>query len=228
MEHREVQLKFDNDVLSGDLCIPEAALAMVLFAHGSGSSRHSQRNKFVASELNKEGFATLLVDLLTPNEEVIDTQNRELRFNIPLLSTRVLLAIGWLDEMNETRDLPIGIFGASTGSAAAIIAAVEARPQVVAVVSRGGRPDLAERYFSLLESPTLLIVGSDDEQVVKLNEKAIAKMHCPRKLEIVQGATHLFEEPGKLEEVALLTKSWFLQYMAPPNRQQNWQYASAS
>jgi len=217
--NRTVQITIKEGVLSGDLKLPEATNAMVLFAHGSGSSRLSPRNKFVAEQFNKAGFGTFLMDLLTEKEEAIDNFTRHLRFDIPLLARRLGLAIEWLRATSETSSFSIGLFGASTGSAAGIIAAAEARTKVLAVVSRGGRPDLADSHLAILEAPTLLIVGGCDETVIALNEIAMAKMHCPRKLNIVPGATHLFEEPGTLDQVAQLATSWFTQYTSPPNSQ---------
>ena len=205
----EVQIHAGRAVLSGNLNIPENANALVLFAHGSGSSRHSPRNQFVARTLNDLGLATLLFDLLTQEEEAIDTQTRELRFNIHLLAERLVHATKWAKQQEETRDLRIGYFGSSTGGAAALVAAVELPQDIGAVVSRGGRPDLAGEALPKVKAPTLLIVGGNDDIVIELNEQARDRMRCEVKLEIVPGATHLFEEPGALEKVAQLASDWF-------------------
>jgi len=209
----EVQLQAGRAVLSGNLNIPENANALVLFAHGSGSSRHSPRNQFVARTLNDVGLATLLFDLLTQEEEAIDTQTRELRFNIHLLAERLVHATKWAKQQEETRDLRIGYFGSSTGGAAALVAAVDLPQDIGAVVSRGGRPDLAGEALPKVKAPTLLIVGGNDDVVVQLNEKARDRMRCEVKLEIVPGATHLFEEAGALEQVAKLANDWFLLHL---------------
>jgi putative phosphoribosyl transferase len=209
----EVQIHAGRAVLSGDLNIPENANALVLFAHGSGSSRHSPRNQFVARTLNDVGLATLLFDLLTQEEEAIDTQTRELRFNIQLLAERLVHATKWAKQQEETRDLRIGYFGSSTGGAAALVAAVELPQNIGAVVSRGGRPDLAGEALPKVKAPTLLIVGGNDDIVIELNEQARDKMRCEVKLEIVPGATHLFEEAGALEQVAKLANDWFLLHL---------------
>jgi putative phosphoribosyl transferase len=209
----EVQLQAGRAVLSGNLNIPENANALVLFAHGSGSSRHSPRNQFVARTLNDVGLATLLFDLLTQEEEAIDTQTRELRFNIHLLAERLVHATKWAKQQEETRDLRIGYFGSSTGGAAALVAAVELPQDIGAVVSRGGRPDLAGEALPKVKPPTLLIVGGNDDIVIELNEQARDRMRCEVKLEIVPGATHLFEEAGALEQVAKLANDWFLLHL---------------
>jgi putative phosphoribosyl transferase len=209
----EVQLQAGRAVLSGNLNIPENANALVLFAHGSGSSRHSPRNQFVARTLNDVGLATLLFDLLTQEEEAIDTQTRELRFNIHLLAERLVHATKWAKQQEETRDLRIGYFGSSTGGAAALVAAVELPQDIGAVVSRGGRPDLAGEALPKVKAPTLLIVGGNDDIVIELNEQARDRMRCEVKLEIVPGATHLFEEAGALEQVAKLANDWFLLHL---------------
>jgi dienelactone hydrolase len=188
---------------------------VVLFAHGSGSSRHSPRNRYVAAKLREAGLATLLVDLLTPDEERADLVTGHLRFNIGLLARRLVAATDWLARAPETHGLRVGYFGASTGGGAALVAAAE-RPEVVdAVVSRGGRPDLASVALPLVRAPTLLIVGERDEQVIGLNEQAMARMRAPVRLEIVPRATHLFEEPGALEQVARLARDWLAQHLAP-------------
>ena len=209
----EVQIPAGRAVLSGNLTIPENAVALVLFAHGSGSSRHSPRNQFVARTLNDGGLATLLFDLLTPEEEAIDTYTREHRFNIGLLAERLVHATKWAKRQEQTRDLQLGYFGSSTGAAAALIAAAEISDDVGAVVSRGGRPDLAGDALPKVEAPTLLIVGGSDDIVIELNEMARDQMRCEVKLEIVPGATHLFEEPGTLEKVAKLASDWFVNHI---------------
>src|SRR6266536_2770177 len=210
----EVQIQAGQAVLSGNLHIPKAAAALVLFAHGSGSSRHSPRNQFVARTLNNAGLATLLFDLLTPGEEAIDVRTREHRFNIGLLAERLMHATKWAQQQEQTRDLSIGYFGSSTGGGAALVAAAEIPQDVAAVVSRGGRPDLAGDALPKVQAPTLLIVGSNDDIVIELNEQARDRMRCEVKLEIVPGATHLFEEPGALEQVAKLASDWFLLHLA--------------
>jgi putative phosphoribosyl transferase len=209
----EVQLQAGRAVLSGNLNIPENANALVLFAHGSGSSRHSPRNQFVARTLNESGLATLLFDLLTQEEEAIDTQTRELRFNIHLLAERLAHATKWAKQQEETRDLRIGHFGSSTGGAAALVAAVDLPQDIGAVVSRGGRPDLGGEALPKVKAPTLLMVGGNDDIVIELNEQARDRMRCEVKLEIVPGATHLFEEAGALEQVAKLANDWFLLHL---------------
>ena len=196
------------DMLDADLHIPDAARGLVIFAHGSGSSRFSSRNRQVAQFLNQGRFATLLLDLLTQVEERIDVRTAEYRFDIPLLGRRVIAATDWASRHDVLRELSIGYFGASTGAAAALMAAAE-RPQVAAVVSRGGRPDLAGDALPLVRTPTLLIVGGADEPVIELNETAMRRMRAPAGLAIVPHATHLFEEPGTLEEVQRLALDWF-------------------
>lgn len=206
---RPVQIPEGMHRLDADLRWPEQAKGLVIFAHGSGSSRHSSRNKLVAEALDGAGFATLLLDLLTREEEAVDVRTLEYRFDIPRLGRRVVAAADWTLEQQGLRDLPIGYFGASTGAAAALIAAAE-RPQISsAVISRGGRPDLAGAALPRVKAPTLLIVGGDDEPVIELNEQAMRQMRADVKLEIVPGATHLFEEPGTLEEVCRLAIDWF-------------------
>lgn len=202
--------------LEGDLTIPQAARGVVLFAHGSGSSRHSPRNQMVARQLNAAGLGTLLMDLLTPNEEAIELQGGMRRFDIDLLVERLVHALDWLTVTQRTSALPIGLFGASTGAAAALVAAAM-RPLVVrAVVSRGGRPDLAGSALPQVRAPTLLIVGGNDEQVIALNRQAYAQLSCEKRLDIVPGATHLFDEPGTLEQVAQLATEWFLRHLQRP------------
>jgi len=200
--------------LEGALGVPQGAPGIVLFAHGSGSSRHSRRNRFVAEVLRVAGLGTLLFDLLTGDEEQIDLQTRSLRFDIPLLAERLVGATDWVLGQPETRALAVGYFGASTGAAAALIAATE-RPSVVrAVVSRGGRPDLAREALDRVRAPTLLVIGELDHEVIALNRQALTRLGAETKrMEIVPGATHLFEEPGALEEVADLARDWFLAYL---------------
>jgi dienelactone hydrolase len=190
-------------------------MALVLFAHGSGSSRHSPRNQFVARTLNRAGLGTFLFDLLTPEEEALDIYTREHRFNIGLLAERLVHATKWARQQEETRDLHIGYFGSSTGGAAALVAAAELPPDIGAVVSRGGRPDLAGDALPRVQAPTLLIVGGNDEVVIDLNEMARDQMRCEVKLEIIPGATHLFEESGTLEQVAKLASDWFSLHLGP-------------
>ena len=206
----EVHIAAGRATLDGNLTIPDGATALVLFAHGSGSSRHSPRNQFVARTLNNAGLATLLFDLLTPEEEAIDLRTREHRFNIGLLAERLVHATKWAKQQEQTRDLRIGYFGSSTGGGAALVAAAEIPQDVGAVVSRGGRPDLAGEALPKVQAPTLLIVGGNDDIVIELNEQARDRMRCEVKLEIVPGATHLFEEPGALEKVAKLASDWFV------------------
>src|SRR5437773_884856 len=206
----EVHIAADSTTLDGNLTIPDGAIALVLFAHGSGSSRHSPRNQFVAHTLNNAGLATLLFDLLTPEEEAIDVRTREHRFNIGLLAERLMHATKWAQQQEQTRDLRIGYFGSSTGGGAALVAAAQIPQDVAAVVSRGGRPDLAGEALAKVQAPTLLIVGGNDDIVIELNEQARDRMRCEVKLEIVPGATHLFEEAGALERVAQLASDWFV------------------
>jgi putative phosphoribosyl transferase len=213
----EVQIQAGRAVLSGNLDIPEGVVALVLFAHGSGSSRHSPRNQFVARTLNNAGLATLLFDLLTQKEEAIDMHSREHRFNIGMLAERLVHATKWTKQQEQTRGLRIGYFGSSTGGAAALVAAAEIPKDAGAVVSRGGRPDLAGEALPKVQAPTLLIVGGNDDVVIELNEMARDQMRCEVKLEIVPGATHLFEEPGALEQVAKLASDWFVAHIASAN-----------
>jgi putative phosphoribosyl transferase len=210
----EVQIHAGRAVLHGNLNIPENASALVLFAHGSGSSRHSPRNRFVARTLNEAGLATLLFDLLTPEEEAIDMQTREHRFNIDLLAVRLGHATKWAKQQQETSNLRVGYFGSSTGAAAALVAAADVLEDIAALVSRGGRPDLANAALAKVRAPTLLIVGGKDEIVIQLNEQARDKLQCEVKLEIIPGATHLFEEQGALENVADLASQWFVNHLA--------------
>jgi putative phosphoribosyl transferase len=213
---REVEITAGEVKVTGTLAIPGEARGLVLFAHGSGSSRHSPRNRHVAGTLRGGQFATLLMDLLTPDEERAEAATGHLRFNIDLLASRLSAATSWAAAQPEIRELPIGYFGASTGAAAALVAAVEQEKRIRAVVSRGGRPDLAGLALARVSAPTLLIVGSRDEQVLDLNRQARAKMKCPAEIEIVPGATHLFEEAGALDRVAVLAKEWFERYLSAP------------
>jgi putative phosphoribosyl transferase len=208
-EEVPVQITVGKITLEGGLSIPPDARGLVAFAHGSGSSRLSPRNQFVAKELRKSGLATLLFDLLTQGEERLDDQTGQLRFDIRLLADRLIGATDWLGQRVDTQKLKIGYFGASTGAGAALVAAAE-RPDVVkAVVSRGGRPDMAQASLPRVKAPTLLIVGGDDVQVIELNRRALSALGVEKKLVIIPGATHLFEEPGALEEVARLAIEWF-------------------
>ena len=215
-EERIVAIETGGVILQGSLAIPELARGVVLFAHGSGSSRHSSRNLHVADALHAGGLGTLLIDLLTPAEETVDLRTRELRFDIDLLADRLVGATWWLAGDEATRALPVGLFGASTGAAAALVAAAGRADHVAAVVSRGGRPDLAGDALPNVRTPTLLIVGGSDGVVVDLNQRAMALMTAPVRLEIVPGATHLFEEPGALDQVARLARDWFVRYLPAP------------
>lgn len=208
-----VRIQVGSATLEGDLQVPDRASGVVLFAHGSGSSRHSTRNRFVARELQMAGLATLLIDLLTSSEEAIDQQTAHLRFDIPLLADRLLQATHWLGEEPSTRSLQVGYFGASTGGGAALVAAAAEPERVGAVVSRGGRPDLAGDELPRVRAPTLLIVGGHDLTVLELNRNAMALMRADVRLEIVPRATHLFEEPGALEIVARLARDWFVRHL---------------
>lgn len=199
--------------LEGNLTIPDSAKALVVFVHGSGSSRFSPRNQYVARTLNQAGLATLLFDLLTEDENQIDQFTRELRFNIEMLSERTIAAIDWIAEQSELRVLPIGLFGASTGAAAALNAASERPKQVATVVSRGGRPDLALQNIAKVKAPTLLLVGGLDFQVIEMNRTAANAMNAECKIAIIEGATHLFEEPGTLEQVAQIAQQWIINHL---------------
>jgi len=201
--------------LEGDLHVPPGASGIVLFAHGSGSSRQSPRNQFVARVIRDSGNATLLFDLLTPAEEIEDNITAELRFNIGLLAQRLVAATHWVKSQAEIRQLRIGYFGSSTGGGAALVAAAELGKTIAAVVSRGGRPDLAGDALARVHSPTLLIVGEYDESVIELNEQAFIKLRYEKELKIVPAATHLVEEPGALEEVAQLAAEWFRRHLQP-------------
>jgi len=211
----EVRIPAGGATLDGNFTIVDQTKALVLFVHGSGSSRHSPRNQFVARTLNDAGLATLLFDLLTPEEESVDIYTREHRFNIGLLAERLVHATNWAEQQKQTQGLPIGYFGSSTGGGAALVAAAELPDEVGAVVSRGGRPDLAGDALPKVKAPTLLIVGGEDHVVIDLNEQARAQMQCECKIDIVPGATHLFEEPGALEQVAKLASDWFLCHIGP-------------
>jgi dienelactone hydrolase len=213
MSGRDVVVTSDSVTLRGLLGVPKSARGVVLFAHGSGSGRLSSRNNFVARSLQDAGFATLLIDLLTEEEERADAGTGHLRFDIVFLAKRLEAATSWLLDSSDTRSLEVGYFGASTGAAAALVAAAEMTDHVGAVVSRGGRPDLAGEHLAKVEAPTLLIVGSRDVPVIPLNEDAFAQLRCAKKLEIVPGASHLFEEPGTLEVVSRLASSWFTTYL---------------
>ena len=204
--------------LEGELAVPQGAQGIVLFAHGSGSSRHSPRNRFVAAALREGNLGTLLFDLLTADEEVIDLQTTHLRFDVALLAERLVHAIDWMSRQKP--ELPIGLFGASTGAGAALLAAAQRPERVAAVVSRGGRPDLAGSALRQVLAPTLLIVGGRDKQVIELNRLALAQLRGKTRMEIVPRATHLFEEPGALEEVGRLAREWFGAHLAAaPARQ---------
>lgn len=205
----DVVITADSVFLEGMLAIPGDACGIVVFAHGSGSSRFSRRNQLVARQLNEAGLATLLFDLLSPDENERDAVTAEHRFDIPLLAGRLTQAVDWLAREQGTRVFPVGLFGASTGAAAGLIAAAERPTQIRAVVSRGGRPDLAGEALGRVCAPTLLIVGGADAPVIGLNEQAAARLNCPHQLVIVPGATHLFEEPGALEQVSRLASEWF-------------------
>lgn len=206
----EVDIPIDKETtIAANLSIPEGAEAIVVFAHGSGSSRFSSRNRHVARMFQNRGLATILIDLLTPEEESIDTTTHHLRFDIKLLKDRVIGATKWLDIIPRTKGMKIGFFGASTGAAAALAAAAQIPDRVIAVVSRGGRPDLAENALEQVKAPTLLIVGGNDSVVIDLNRSAMEKLKCEKDLVIVPGAGHLFEQPGKLERAAEFAGQWF-------------------
>lgn len=208
-----LKIPVEDFELEGNLIIPVEAKGIILFAHGSGSSRHSPRNKQVAEVFQKGSFATLLVDLLTLEEEQVDLRTRHLRFDIEMLGSRLTKICDWLSSSEETRDLKIGTIGSSTGAAAALIAAAERNHLVHAVVSRGGRPDLAMKYLDRVHAPTLLIVGGEDTVVIGMNREALKKIRCEKSLELVNGAAHLFEEPGTLEEAARLAREWFVKHL---------------
>jgi putative phosphoribosyl transferase len=211
---RQVTVRVTGVTLEGTLGVPANARGVVLFAHGSGSSRFSPRNRYVAQVLRDAGLATLLVDLLSPGEDEVDLVTRHLRFDIGLLADRLVEGIDWLGQAPGTRSLRVGLFGASTGGGAALVAAARRPDAVGAVVSRGGRPDLAGESLPQVRAPTLLIVGGDDHVVIELNRQAMRPMRAEVQLEIVPGASHLFEEPGTLEQVAALARDWFLRRLA--------------
>jgi len=208
-----VRIDIDGARLSGDLTIPPDAAGLIIFAHGSGSSRHSQRNRAVAGTLQHERLATLLLDLLTEQEELVDAATAQHRFDIEMLADRVVGALEWAHGHPATAPLAVGLFGASTGAAAALSAAAKRPSLVHAVVSRGGRPDLAEDWFDQITAPTLLIVGGRDDVVIELNRHAYALLKAPKDIQIVEGATHLFEEPGALDRVAGLARDWFVRHL---------------
>lgn len=210
---RPIRLDLAGAVLNGDLSLPPGVRGLVLFAHGSGSSRQSPRNRAVAEVLQRGRLGTLLLDLLTDQEDFADATTAEFRFDIPLLADRLIAAIDWAQADPGTASLPIGLFGASTGAAAALIAAAKRPAAVRAVVSRGGRPDLAEHSLDVVTAPTLLIVGGRDDLVIELNREALVRLKALKELQIVAGATHLFEEPGALEQVSRLAKDWFERHL---------------
>lgn len=212
MQKLERSVIIDPSGIAADVVVPVNARGLVIFAHGSGSSRFSSRNRFVAGELQRAGFATLLLDLLTAREEEVDLRTRHLRFDIGLLASRLVEATNWASEAAEVKALKPAYFGASTGAAAALIAAADLPEKIRAVVSRGGRPDLAGKALKRVAAPTLLIVGGEDTQVIDLNRQAMDQLECKKKLEIVPGASHLFEEPGALEQVATLASGWLKEH----------------
>lgn len=211
-----VEVAADHGWLAGDLSVPATPLGLVIFAHGSGSGRHSPRNQAVARTLQQRRLATLLADLLSIEEEAADRYRGHLRFDIDLLGRRVIALIDWARRHDTLGALPLGVFGASTGAAAALVAAAARPNDIAAVVSRGGRPDMAGPVLPRVACPTLLLVGSLDAEVIELNERAMSRMHCPVSLSIVAGASHLFEEPGTLEEVAARAGDWFLNHLSLP------------
>lgn len=208
-EESEVIIPSNGATLNGELTVPPGAWGMILFAHGSGSSRSSPRNRRVAHRLHEAGLGTLLFDLLTHEEEVVDSFTRHFRFDISLLAERLVTAAGWVSQVDGVRGLPLGIYGASTGAAAALVAAAKLGEGIGAVVSRGGRPDLASVWLAKVESPTLLIVGDRDRRVLELNQEALVEMKAPSELCLIQGAHHLFDEPGALDKVGQETVRWF-------------------
>jgi putative phosphoribosyl transferase len=215
-----VQIAAAGVILDGDLVVPAGAAGVVLFAHGSGSSRHSPRNRMVAERLHEAGYATLLMDLLTPEEDQIDSRTRKFRFDIPRLASRLTGAIGWLSERAETASMPLALFGASTGAAGALIAAAEAPDHVQLVISRGGRPDLAGDALERVRTPTLLVVGGRDLEVLDLNKTAAARLAGPVDIAVVPGATHLFEEPGALDRVVELALDALRRHLAASSSSQ--------
>jgi pimeloyl-ACP methyl ester carboxylesterase len=217
LARRPLQLTVDGQKLAGDLVIPARPEGLVLFVHGSGSSRFSRRNRAVATALQHNGLATLLFDLLSPVEEAIDRRDGSLRFDMALLSRRTLGVLHALDEHPWLRELPIGLFGASTGAAAALLAAAGRPDRVQALVSRGGRPDLAGAVLTAVRCPVLLLVGENDPEVLELNREAASRLHCPHQLTVIPGASHLFEEAGALEQVSELAGSWFAAHLGRPS-----------
>jgi len=213
-----VHVPAGGETLQGNLAIPEGAKGLVLFAHGSGSSRHSPRNRFVADYLRGQRLATLLIDLLTPAEERVDLKTRHLRFDIGLLADRLVSGAKWLAQKRETAAIRIGYFGASTGAGAALVAAARYTENIGAVVSRGGRPDLAGPALTHVQAPTLLIVGGDDVAVIEMNQQAYRQLQVEKRIAIVPGASHLFEEPGALGEVARLAAEWFVRWLGSPTK----------
>jgi putative phosphoribosyl transferase len=218
IDDRIVRVPARAVTLEGNFTLPQDARGVVLFAHGSGSGRHSPRNRYVAELLNDSKLGTLLVDLLTADEEAVDMHTAHLRFDINLLAERLVGASDWLAREATTRRLPIGYFGASTGAAAALVAAAKRETLISAVVSRGGRPDLAGRYLARVDAPTLLVVGGNDPLVLELNRTALDELRCENHIEIVPGASHLFEEPGTLDEVARLAREWFERHFSASAR----------
>lgn len=216
--HHDMKIPVAGVVLVADVVVPGPARGVVLFAHGSGSGRHSPRNRYVAAELQRAGLATVLADLLTPQEERHDARTAELRFDIGLLAARVEALVDWLTGHEDTAGLGVGLFGASTGAAAALVAAATRPEPVQAVVSRGGRPDLADGHLRRVGQPTLLIVGADDPVVIELNREAMERLDGEPRLEIVPGASHLFGEPGTLEQVAGLARDWFTRHLRSRRR----------
>lgn len=209
-----VKISIDSDTIEGDLTVPSDSQGIVLFAHGAGSSRNSSRNNFVADKLQEAGLATLLIDLLTPDEKEIDRKTREIRFDIDRLAKRVTGTVDWLGENEMTKRLRIGVFGSSTGAAGALIAAAKRPDEVETVVSRGGRVDMAEGFLGEITVPVLCIVGGSDIQVLSMNRQAMEKMDTDTELKVIEGAGHLFEEPGALDQVAKLTVDWFSRYLS--------------
>jgi putative phosphoribosyl transferase len=215
LESRDVRLSLPDAELEGSLTLPKEASGLVLFAHGSGTSRHSPRNRYVAEILQDAGLGTLLMDLLTRDEDAVDQYTRQFRFDIGLLADRLTGAIDWLERLPDAGELPIGLFGASTGAAAALQAAAARPDRVQAVVSRGGRPDLAGEALEHVQAPTLLIVGAADTPVIPLNDEALRRLQAPAEMRLVPGASHLFEEPGTLAAASALARDWFVRHLAP-------------
>ncbi len=211
-KEESVEIILGDVKLNGNLFLKADSRGLVIFAHGSGSSRYSPRNKFVAEVLQENGHSTLLMDLLTESEEEVDVVSRKYRFDIPMLAKRVSGVKDWVRDLPDASELPVGLFGSSTGAAAALIAAAENPKGVKAVVSRGGRVDLAEKFLNKISAATLFIVGSRDKTVLELNREAFQKLECEKELKVIEGASHLFEEPGKLEKVAELASMWFSKY----------------